>query len=409
MDLRLLAIKDGIIEKLTVREQEFKFNFAQSNRVEFKHIVELAFRTVVRDNKINLNRQEQDEILSEIISYFIAFGPIESLLRDREITEIMINGPTQVYVERKGRLELTNVTFENQEQISYLIEKIISPLGRRISEFEPFVDARLNDGSRVNIVRSPISRIGPLLTIRKFSYHVLKIVDLIKSGTVSAAAAEFLKACVVSRINILLAGGAGTGKTTFLNALIDFIPENERLITIEDTRELIIARKHTVPMETRPFNIEGKGEIAMRDLFRNALHMRPDRIIAGEVRGTEVLEMIQAMNTGHEGSMTTIHASSPLETLDRLEILTLTGSNNMSSEVARRQIIGAVDLIVYLTRFPDGSRRVTQISEVMKIREYSIQDIFVYDYDSKSLKATNVKPHFADKLRKAANYTMGGS
>ncbi|MFA5092673.1 MAG: CpaF family protein [Candidatus Omnitrophota bacterium] len=408
MDLRLTAIKDDLVSKLTAREQEFKFNFAQSNRVEFKHVIETAFKMLLREQKINLNRQEQDEILSEIISYFIAFGPIESLLRDPEITEIMINGPTQVYVERKGKLELTDITFENQAQVAYLIENIIAPLGRRISEFEPFVDARLNDGSRVNIVRSPVSRIGPLLTIRKFSYRVLRMDDLIKSGSVTSVAAQFLKACVIARINILIAGGAGTGKTTFLNALIDFIPENERLITIEDTRELIVARKHTVPMETRPFNIEGKGEIAMRDLFRNALHMRPDRVIAGEVRGEEVLEMIQAMNTGHEGSMTTIHASSPLETLDRLEILALTGSNNMSSEVARRQIIGAVDLIVYLSRFPDGSRKVTQISEVVKTKEYAIQDIFVYDYDAKTLKPTNAKPHFVDKLRKAANYTLGG-
>ncbi len=404
MDAHLQAIKDDIINKLTAKEKEAKFDFTQENLPEFKRVVELAFKAVVKEAKINLNRQEQEEVLGEVISYFIGSGPIEDLLKDPEVTEIMVNGPGQIYVERKGNLELTNITFKSEAQILHLIEKIISPMGRRVSEFEPFVDARLNDGSRVNIVRSPGSRIGPLLTIRKFSYRVLHMEDLINLGSITSLAAQFLIACVVSRISILISGGAGTGKTTFLNALINFIPENERLITIEDTRELVISREHTVPMETRPFNIEGKGQISMRDLFKNALHMRPDRIIAGEVRGEEVLEMIQAMNTGHEGSMTTVHASSPLEALDRLEILTLMGSSNLSSEVARRQIIGAVDLVVYLSRFPDGSRKVTQISEVIKAKEYAMQDIFVYDEVSKALKPTNIKPYFADKLLKLADY-----
>lgn len=404
MEAHLQAIRDDIINNLTQRKKEFKFDFGQADRSEFRRTIETAFKTVIKENKISLNHQEQEELLAEIIYYFIGFGPIENLLKDPEVTEIMVNGPKQIYIERNGNLELTDITFESQAQILYLIENIISPMGRRISEFEPFVDARLSDGSRVNIVRSPVSRIGPLLTIRKFSYRVLRMEDLIKLGSINRPAAEFLKACVISRINILISGGAGTGKTTFLNALIDFIPENERLITIEDTRELIISRKHTVPMETRTFNIEGKGEITMRDLFKNALHMRPDRIIAGEVRGDEVLEMVQAMNTGHEGSMTTLHASSPLEALDRLEILALMGNSNMSSEVARRQIIGAVDLVVYLSRFPDGSRKVIQISEVVKSKDYSMQDIFVYDESSKNLKATGIKPYFADKLNKLAGY-----
>lgn len=406
MNEHLKAVKDEIVSKLSAREKEFKFDFAQGNSAEFKRIVELAFKAVIKEGRIALNRQQQDEVLDEVISYFIGSGPIEGFLKDPEVTEIMVNGPGQIYVERNGNLELTDINFKNEAQILHLIEKIISPLGRRVSESEPFVDARLNDGSRVNIVRSPVSRIGPLLTIRKFSYRVLHMDDLINLGSITPAAAQFLKAAVESRISILISGGAGTGKTTFLNALIDFIPENERLITIEDTRELIISRKHTVPMETRPFNIEGKGQISMRDLFKNSLHMRPDRIIAGEVRGEEVMEMIQAMNTGHEGSMTTLHASSPLEALDRLEILTLMGNSNMSSEVARRQIIGAVDLVVYLSRFPDGSRRVTQISEVIKSKEYSIRDIFVFDEGASLLKPTNIKPNFADKLRKVAGYTL---
>ena len=317
----------------------------------------------------------------------------------------MINGPDQVYVERKGNLELTDVTFTNENQVLYLIDRIIAPSGRRLSELEPFVDARLEDGSRVNIVRSPVSRIGPLLTIRKFAYQALTMEDLNSLGTLTPEASEFLKACVISRLNILISGGAGTGKTTLLNALVNFIPEKERLITIEDTRELIISRKHTVPMETRPFNIEGKGQITIGNLFKNALHMRPDRVIVGEVRGEEVLDMIQAMNSGHEGSMTTLHASSPIEALGRLEILALMGSVNMSSEISRRQIIGAVDMVIHLTRFPDGKRRVIQISEITKSKEYAVQDIFVFDEEADILKPTHQKPSFYGKLNKRANYT----
>jgi len=405
MDSKLQTIRDEVLEKLDAKDRKFKINFTQGDRSDFKQAVEVVFRAVLKRNKINLNPPEEEEILDEIVSYFIGFGPIESLLKDPEVTEIMINGPHQIYVERKGNIELTDSTFTGEEQLLHLIDRIIAPLGRRLSEFEPFVDARLRDGSRVNIVRSPVSRIGPILTIRKFSYRVLRLEDLSNSGTLNSAVNEFLKACVVSRLNILISGGAGTGKTTLLNALVDFIPENERLITIEDTRELIISRKHTVPMETRPFNIEGKGQISIRDLFRNALHMRPDRVIAGEVRGGEVLDMIQAMSTGHEGSMTTLHASSPLEALDRLEILALMGSNNISSEVAKRQIIAAVDLVIHLTRFPDGRRRVTQVSEVVKSKEYEMQDIFVFDEDAGILKPTHQKPSFYNKLNRCANYT----
>ena len=409
MEEHLQTIRDYILNKLAAREEEFRVNFAQDDREEFQRSVEAAFKAVIRENKISLKRHEQDEILSEVVAYFIGFGPIESLLKDEEVTEIMVNGPFQIYAERKGRLELTGFTFKNEEQVLYFIDMILSPLGRRISEYEPFVDARLRDGSRVNIVRSPISRIGPLLTIRKFSRTFLCIEDLIKLGSLNSHAAEFLRACIISRINILVSGGSGTGKTTLLNALVNFIPENERLITIEDTRELVISRKHTVPMEARSINIEGKGEVSIRDLFRNALHMRPDRVIVGEVRGGEVLDMIQSMNTGHEGSMTTLHSSSPLEALDRLEILALMGSGNLSSEVIKRQIIGAVDMVIHLSRFPDGSRKITQISEVTKSKDYFTQDIYIFNEDSKALEPQKIKPHFYNKLTRLANYTRKDS
>jgi pilus assembly protein CpaF len=404
MEERLQDIKDFILNKLTATEEEFRVNFGQEDHGEFKRSVEAAFKAVIKGNRINLNREEQDEILSEIVAYFIGFGPIEGLLKDKEVTEIMVNGPYQIYAERKGKIEFTGLTFKNEEQVLYFIDMILAPLGKRISEFEPFVDARLKDGSRVNIVRSPISRIGPLLTIRKFSGNSLGIEDLIKLGSLTSEAAEFLRACIISRINILVSGGSGTGKTTLLNALVNFIPEDERLITIEDTRELAISRKHTVPMEARSINIEGKGEVSIRDLFKNALHMRPDRVIVGEVRGAEVLDMIQSMNTGHEGSMTTLHSSSPLEALDRLEILSLMGGDNLSSEVIKRQIIGAVDMVIHLSRFPNGSRKITQISEVIKSKDYSMQDIYIFNEDSGKLESLNIKPHFYNKLNRLANY-----
>ena len=404
MEEHLSSQKEDILQKLKEKAEQLKIDFANLDESHFRRRVEAIFKSILKENRISLSPHEQEEVLSEIISHLLGLGPIDKLLKDANISEIMVNGPREVYVEKNGLLELTEITFKDEEHLAYFIEKIISPLGRRVSEFEPYVDARLKDGSRVNIVRSPVSSVGTILTIRNFSRRILNINDLINLGTLDDLTAAFLKACVVARLNILISGGASSGKTTLLNVLGSFIPEGERVITIEDTREFHFPREHTVYLETRPSTIEGKGEITIRDLVRNSLHMRPDRIIVGEVRSDEVLDMIQAMNTGHDGSMTTLHANSPLEVLDRLEMLTLMGSLNMSSEVAKRQIISAIDLIIHMSRFPDGSREITQISQILKSQEYSLQDIFIFEENMGKLRPTGNLPIFYLKLKNKADY-----
>jgi len=398
---------DEILKKIIAKDKEAaKTDFLNISETEFRRIIEALFRSALKEGNISLERKKYEEILSDIMSYFLGLGPLDNLLKDPEITEIMVNGPEQIFIEKKGTLSLSDITFKNEQHLLYVVEKILSPLGRRVSEFEPFVDARLKDGSRVNIVRAPVSNIGPILTIRKFSYQAFTLKDLIESNTISEPVAEFLKACIIARLSILVSGGASSGKTTLMNALGSFIPSHERVITIEDTRELRLDRLHTVPLETRPANIEGKGEIPIRSLVRNALHMRPDRIIIGEVRSEEVLDMIQAMNTGHEGSMTTLHANSTLEALDRLEVLALLGNPNMSSEVAKRQITSAIDLVLQMSRFPDGSRKLIQVGEVVKAKEYKLENIVVYNDEpgQEGLAFSGIVPKFYTKLKKRANY-----
>jgi pilus assembly protein CpaF len=397
-------LKEIIFKRLKEKAEELKITSSGISDAHFRRRIEAVFRTVLKENRISLNSSRQEEIFSDIMSLLVGFGPIDSLLKNPEISEIMVNGPRQIFIERNGVLESTDIQFESEEHLSYFIDKMLSPLGRRISEFEPYVDARLSDGARINIVRSPISSIGTILTIRKFPHRILNIGDLMRFATLDEVVAEFLKACVVARLNILISGGASSGKTTLLNALSAYIPKTERVIVIEDTRELNLPREHTVYLESRPPNIEGKGEISIRNLVKNALHMRPDRIIIGEVRSDEVLDMIQAMNTGHEGSMTTLHANSPLETMERLEVLALMGSLNMSSEVARRQIINAIDLIVNMVRFANGSRKIVQIAEVLKGEDYVLEDIFVMDETSGIIKPTGKMPRFYLKLKQQANY-----
>lgn len=320
------------------------------------------------------------ELAVEIYNEAIRLGPLEEFLADDSITEIMVNGPDKVFVERKGKLVLTDKTFMDDASVLAIIERIVSPIGRRIDESQPYVDARLADGSRVNAIIAPLSLIGPCITIRKFSKVPLKTEDFIRFGTWTADMAHFLEICVKMRKNIIVAGGTGSGKTTLLNVLSSFIPPDERIVTIEDAAELRLVQPHLVRLEARPPNIEGKGAITIRDLVRNALRMRPDRIIVGECRSGEALDMLQAMNTGHDGSLTTVHANSPRDVISRLETMVLMSGMELPSKAIREQISSAVDLIVHESRFSDGSRRITAITEVMGLEgtQTVMQDIFVF-------------------------------
>jgi pilus assembly protein CpaF len=359
-----------------------------------------------------LTREERREIVRQLTDDILGYGPIEPLLRDDSITEIMINAPDRVYIERGGKLEHTPVRFVDDSHVMRIIDKIVSQVGRRVDESSPMVDARLPDGSRVNAIIPPLALNGPTVTIRKFSRDPYTVNDLITFGTLSPRAAQFVAACVRGKLNILISGGTGTGKTTTLNAMSAFIPGDERIVTIEDAAELQLQQDHVITLESRPANIEGTGEIKIRELVRNALRMRPDRIIVGEVRGAETVDMLQAMNTGHEGSLTTIHANSPRDALSRLETLVLTAGVELPHRAIREQIASAFDLLIQIERLVDGSRRITAISEVlgMEADVVTMQDIFAAappgeaeSYASahrllSPLRATGLKPHFMEKL-----------
>jgi len=351
---------------------------------------------------------EREEIARSLFAEIVGFGPIQSLLDDPTISEIMINGAKQVYIERNGRLELTPIRFASDLEVMHIIEKIVTPLGRRIDESSPMVDARTTDGSRVNAVIPPLSLKGPSLTVRKFSRDPFKIDDLIRFGTLSRQMAVFLAACVRARLNVFVSGGTGSGKTTTLNVLSSFIPSDERIVTIEDAAELQLAQDHVVTLETRPSNLEGKGEISVRQLVRNALRMRPDRIVVGEVRSGEALDMLQAMNTGHDGSLTTGHANTPRDMLSRLETMVLMAGMELPVKAIREQVAAAVDLIVQQSRLKDGSRKITHITEVqgMEGDVILLQDLFVYKQtgignDGKvqgQFVPTGVVPKFIDRF-----------
>jgi pilus assembly protein CpaF len=356
-----------------------------------------------------LSAADKAQLIQDVSDDILGYGPIDRLLKDEEVTEVMVNGPESVYVERAGRIERAQASFVDETHLRRIIDKIVSQVGRRIDEAVPMVDARLPDGSRVNAVIHPLAVGGPFLTIRKFSKDPYQIDDLIRFGTLNAHAARFLQACVVGRLNIIVSGGTGTGKTTTLNVLSSFIPTDERIVTVEDAKELQLHQDHVLAMEARPPNIEGKGQVTIRDLVRNCLRMRPDRVVVGECRGGEALDMLQAMNTGHDGSITTIHSNSPRDTLARIETMTLMAGFDLPVRAIREQMASALDLIVHLTRLRDGTRRITHITEVqgMEGDVITLQDVFLFDYGmgvdehgrfQGHLKATGVRPKFTEKL-----------
>jgi pilus assembly protein CpaF len=372
-------------------------------------IMEL-FEQILNEENIVLSRPERQRLFEQISAEILGFGPLQPLLEDETITEIMVNGPKNVYVERKGKLLRVPVTFEGNDHVMRVIDRIVAPLGRRIDESSPYVDARLPDGSRVNAVIPPISLVGPVLTIRKFSKSPITVEQLIGFGTITPEAVEFLKACVISRLNIVIAGGTGSGKTTLLNVLSSFIPGDERILTIENAAELQLRQEHVVTLESRPANIEGRGEITIRDLVMNALRMRPERIIVGECRGGETLDMLQAMNTGHDGSMTTAHANSPRDTLSRIETMCLMAGMDLPVRAIREQVSSAIDLIVQQARMKDGTRKVIFITEVsgMEGDVITMTDLFVFEQTGIEngkvvgrMRPTGLRPKFMDKIEES--------
>ncbi|MBP8863268.1 MAG: CpaF family protein [Anaerolineae bacterium] len=377
---------------------------------EVRRTIRQMYETILEEESIVLSRTERERLFEQIVAEILGLGPLEPLLADDSVTEIMVNGAKNVYVERSGKLERTSVTFESNEHLMRIIERIVAPLGRRIDESSPQVDARLKDGSRVNAVIPPISLVGPVLTIRKFFRVPLQVADLIRLGTATEEVMEFLRASVVAALNIIVSGGTGTGKTTFLNVLSSYIPADERIITIENAAELQLRQDHVVTLESRPPNIEGKGEITIRDLVINALRMRPDRIVVGECRGGEALDMLQAMNTGHEGSMTTLHANSTREGLSRLETMVLMAGMELPHRAIREQIAAAIDLIIHLERLRDGSRRVVAITEVQGMEGDVITTADIFKFEQVGfengkvigrLRPTGIRPKFIDRIEQA--------
>jgi pilus assembly protein CpaF len=381
-----------------------------SKITDLRRAIQDEFEQILTEENIVLSRPERARLFEQIAAEILGFGPIQPLLEDETITEVMINGPKNIYVERLGKISRAPVSFENNGHVMRIIERIVAPLGRRIDESSPLVDARLPDGSRVNAIIPPISLVGPCVTIRKFAKNPITIEQLIKFGSISAEVVEFLKACVVARLNIVISGGTGSGKTTLLNVLSSFIPSDERIVTIENAAELQLRQEHVVTLESRPPNIEGKGEITIRQLVINSLRMRPDRIIVGEIRDEAALDMLQAMNTGHEGSMTTAHSNSPRDTLARLEVMTLMAGMDLPMRAIREQISSALNLVIHQERIRDGTRKVTYITEIsgMEGDVITMTDIFVFEQTGIEegrvigrLRPTGLRPKFIDKIEAA--------
>jgi pilus assembly protein CpaF len=376
--------------------------------------IQVLFESALETEGTQLTRADRARLFEQIVADILGYGPIQPLLDDETITEVMVNGPKQVYIERGGKLVRTDVNFINDEHIMRVIDRIISPLGKRCDESSPYVDARLPDGSRVNVIIPPLSLVGPSITIRKFARNPLTTDDLISFGTLTQEMVTFLRASVEAKLNIIVSGGTGSGKTTLLNVLSGFIPADERIITIEDSAELQLRQDHVVTLETRSPNIEGKGGVTIRDLVRNSLRMRPERIIVGECRSGEALDMLQAMNTGHDGSMTTIHSNSPRDTLSRLETMCLMAGMDLPLRAIREQISKAIELIVQQGRLKDGSRKVIQVSEVqgMEGDVIILQDIFIYEQtgvDEKGkvvgrIRPTGIRPKFMERFEASGIY-----
>ncbi len=409
-----LELKERIQDKL-IAELDPQMDISQTDEV--RRTIEDMYDQILTQEGTILTRQERQRLFEQIVAEILGFGPLEPLLADESITEIMVNGAQKVFIERQGKIELTHLSFESDDHLMRIIDRIVSPLGRRIDESSPYVDARLPDGSRVNAIIPPLALNGPTLTIRKFSKTPLTVDDLIRFGSITPEAIEFLKACVIARLNVVVAGGTGSGKTTLLNILSGFIPGDERIITVENAAELQLRQEHVVTLESRPPNIEGKGEVTIRDLVINCLRMRPDRIVVGECRGGEALDMLQAMNTGHDGSLTTAHANSPRDTLSRLETMCLMAGMDLPVRAIREQIASAVDLIVQEERMRDGSRKVVNITEVQGMEGDVIvmSDIFAFEQQGFEggrvigrLKPTGIRPKFVDRLEAANIHLPAG-
>lgn len=377
---------------------------------EVKRTIQELFEQILSEENIVLSRPERARLFEQIAAEILGLGPLQPLLEDDTITEVMVNGPKNIYIERKGKLHRVPVTFESNDHVLRIIDRIVAPLGRRIDESSPYVDARLQDGSRVNAVIPPISLVGPTLTIRKFSKNPITVDQLVQFGSISMEALQFMKACVEARLNILISGGTGSGKTTLLNVMSGFIPDDERIITIENAAELQLRQEHVVTLESRPPNIEGRGEISIRDLVVNSLRMRPERIIVGECRGGETLDMLQAMNTGHDGSMTTAHANSPRDALARVETMCLMAGMDLPIRAIREQVASAINLICHQARMRDGTRKVINITEIsgMEGDVVTMTDIFVFEQTGVEagkiigrLRPTGLRPKFMDQIEAA--------
>ncbi|MBE0466410.1 MAG: CpaF family protein [Candidatus Desulforudis sp.] len=413
----ILELKDRVLRE-TIEELGGDVDLKQvvhGDRREFKNQVEDTLNRILQEEDgVFLNRNDRECVLREVTDEIVGYGPIDFLLHDPDVSEIMVNGPNQVYIERKGRLSKTDIKFRNDAHVLHTIEKVILPLGRRLDEASPLVDARLPDGSRVNAIIPPLAIKGPTLTIRKFAEDPFTVEDLIHFGTLSTEISHFLRACVRSRINIIVSGSTGSGKTTVLNVLSGFIPSDERIVTIEDAAELQLRQEHVVTLEARPPNLEGRGRITIRDLVINSLRMRPDRIVVGEVRGGEALDMLQAMNTGHDGSLTTAHSNSPRDTLIRLETMVLMSGVELPVRAIREQVANAIQLVVHLSRFKDGSRRITHITEIvgLEVDTISLQDIFVFEQQGIDEhgrivgrhRPTGIVPKFMPELEQSGNH-----